>query len=177
MTEINIEEIKEYYQAEVAQLKKQLGSKDIVPYSFANTNEIEESMNMLEAMQSKDTSAMDRNSDVYRQYQNKMLKVENEVRIKLGLEPRSYNILESELVFVIQLGAVDEYISGLERHQQEEVQKRIDDIIFTKERNIEREKERLEFLDNISHKLERVQGYKPENYILDREGHMNVNRR
>ena len=106
-----------------------------------------------------------------------MLKVENEVRIKLGLEPRSYNILESELVFVIQLGAVDEYISGLERHQQEEVQKRIDDIIFTKERNIEREKERLEFLDNISHKLERVQGYKPENYILDREGHMNVNRR
>lgn len=172
----SVKELKEIYEREIEQLNKQLGSKDPIPYSFANSNEIEESMSRLEALQNEDTSGMDQDSDVFREYKNKVLKIENDVRIKLGLEPKPYHILDKHLVTIIRLGAEDEYLSTLEKYQHEEVNKRISDIKFVKERTETQELERLELLENLSDRIEQVESYKPEAYILDRQGHMIPNR-
>jgi hypothetical protein len=133
-----------------------------------DSNSIKESFRQLEELRARDLSTLDTDSDEYRVHQNRIIELENKIRLQLNLKTKPFLILDETLGNVISLGndSVQEYLSELPKNIKSDSVDRINQIVQVRKREKEIEQEHVNFVLSVSEKLQSLSGFKPEQYNI-----------
>ena len=123
-----------------------------------------------------DVSELSRESDEYRKYFNRQIKLENRIRQNFGLEEKSFHVLDKDLNILIALDngtmgrSCKEFLDTRgEKADQQETKRRIEDIISTNQITEKQEKDRLEFLEDSSDTFAKLKRVPVPYFIQNRE--------